>query len=107
MTTSLRSRVGVSLGLGLGTLALLICALPWVPATRKTLGITGIWVDPSPYYLASLMTAVAGLIATALLVKHGEFRVWKIFALVLGTVGGLSAFASLALSAIVSIGMAS
>jgi hypothetical protein len=107
MTTSLRSRVGVSLGLGLGTLALLICALPWIPATRKTLAITGIWVDPSPYYVASLTTAVAGLIAAAVVVQRGEFRAWRIVAVVLGTVGGLSAFASLALSAIVSIGMAS
>ena len=44
MLTSLRSRVGVPLGLGLGCLALVICAAPWVPAARKALGISGIWL---------------------------------------------------------------
>ena len=107
MTTSLRSRVGVSLGLALGILALLVCAIPWIPAARKALRISGIWVGPSPYYMASFMIAAAGLIAAAALVKRGECRAWKIIALVLGTLGALLAFASLALSAIMSIGMSS
>jgi hypothetical protein len=105
MTTSTRSRSGVSLGLGLGALALLICAIPWIPATRDALRITGVWLDPSPYYVASFVIAVAGVIAVAALVKRGELRAWKIFGLVLGAVGALLAFASLALSAMISIAM--
>jgi hypothetical protein len=107
MTTSPRSRVGVSLGLALGILALLVCAIPRIPAASKALRITGIWVGPSPYYVAAFMIAAAGLIAAATLVKRGECRAWKIIALVLGALGALLAFASLALSAIISIGMSS
>ena len=107
MTASLRSRVGISLGLGLGTVALSILAIPWIPATREALAITGVWVDPSPYYLGSLIAAAAGMIATAALVRRGELRAWKIVVLSLGAFGALSALASLALAAMISIGMAS
>ena len=107
MTASLRSRLGISLGLGLGALALSTCAIPWIPATREALGITGVWVGPSPYYVGSFITAAAGVGAVLALVKRGELRGWKIFALLLGALGVLSAIASLALSAMISIGMSS
>jgi hypothetical protein len=64
-------------------------------------------VGSSPYYLASFMIAAAALIAAATLVERAEFRASQILALVLGAVGPRSPFASLALSAISSTGMAS
>ena len=106
MPASLRSRVGISLGFGLGCIALVICAAPWVSVARRALGITGIWVGPSAYYAGSLITAAAGIVAAAVLVQR-ELKGLKIVVVVLCVLVLLSAIASLALSALISIGMSS
>jgi hypothetical protein len=98
--------VGISLGLGLGTVALLTTACPWLPVTRDALGITGVWNDPSPYYVASFFTAAAGAVTATALVKR-ELPIWKILALVLCVLSALAAIGSLALSAVISFGMMS
>jgi hypothetical protein len=107
VTASRRSRVGVSLGIGLAALALSICAAPWIPATRDALGISGVWNDPSDYYTASLVTALAGGVAAVVLPKPGELKVGRILALVWSGLGVLCALGSLFFSAAIAFGMAS
>ena len=91
----------------MAALALLLCAMPWIPATRRALKITGVWLDPSEYYLGSLVAAVTGVIVTTIFVNRGELKAWKRVALTLAVFGALMATASLALAAMISIGMSS
>ena len=107
MTASMRSRVGVFAGVGLAILALCLCALPWIPATRSALRISGVWLDPSSYYFGSFVSAATGVTVTTTFVKRGELKAWRIVALSLATVGALVALAALALAALISFGMSS
>jgi hypothetical protein len=106
-TETTRSQVGIFLGLALGTLALALCAIPWVDVTRHALGITGVWAEPSPYYFASLILAVVGLAAVRIVVRAKELTLWRVIALAICVLGALSAIASLGISAVISIGSAS
>jgi len=103
----MRSRVAVFAGVGLAALALSLCAIPWIPATRSALRITGVWVGPSPYYVGSFFTAATGVIVTTTFVNRAELKAWKIVALTLAVFGAIAAIASLALTAMISIGMSS
>jgi hypothetical protein len=85
----------------------MVCAIPSITMTRHALRITGIWAGSSPYYAGALITAAAGLSAAVNLVKRGELKAWRTFALVLGAFGALAAIASLAVSAVIAIGMSS
>ena len=102
-----RARAGISLGLGVGTLALFTCFIPWIPMARNALRITGVWSGPSSYYLGAFAAAAAGALAVVALVKRGEFGGWRVFALLLNVLTGLLAIAALALSALISIGLSS
>jgi len=107
VTASLRARAGISLGLGLGGLALFTCVVPWIPMTRSVLRITGVWSGPSSYYLGACAAAAAGTIAVVGLMKRGELKAWRAVAFLLNGLAGLLAIAALALSAMISIGLSS